>query len=69
VTIRRRARVPCGDPSCREGGHDVTSELLRGLRGGLAKVEGEDTCYGNIGSATCGRVLRFTAFVEYREMP
>jgi hypothetical protein len=61
--------IPCGDSSCRDGGHDITSELLRGLRAGLREVTGEDTCYGRIGTANCGRVLRFTAFAEYGSAP
>lgn len=58
--------VPCGDPSCKEGGHDITHELLRGLRDGRVEIRGEDTCYGHAGTADCGRVLRFTAYCEYK---
>lgn len=57
--------IPCGDPSCRDGGHDITAELLRGLRSGQSEIRGEDTCFGHLGTADCGRVLRFTAFAEY----
>src|SRR4051812_47100675 len=51
--------VPCSDPSCRDGGHDVTSMLLRGFRERRTDIRGEDACNGNIGSAHCGRVLTF----------
>jgi hypothetical protein len=57
--------IPCGEPSCRDGGHDVSMDLLRGLREGRGEIRGEDTCYGHTGTADCGRVLRFAAFVEY----
>ena len=57
--------VPCGDPSCRDGGHDITSAFLRGLREHRTEIRGEDTCQGHVGTADCGRVLRFTAFAEY----
>lgn len=57
--------IPCGDGSCKEGGHDISSELLRGLREGREVIRGEDTCYGQVGTADCGRVLRFTAFADY----
>jgi hypothetical protein len=57
--------IPCGDSSCRDGGHDITSALLRGLREGRAEIRGEDTCHGQVGSVDCGRVLSFTAFAEY----
>jgi hypothetical protein len=61
--------IPCGDASCRDGGHDVTNELLRGLREGKAEIRGQDTCYGHMGTATCGRVLRYAAFAEYTSSP
>jgi hypothetical protein len=61
--------IPCGDPSCREGGYDISSVLLRGLRDGRTEIRGEDTCHGNVGTADCGRVLRFAAFAEYRDAP
>jgi hypothetical protein len=58
--------IPCGDPSCRDGGHDITSDLMRGLREGKAETRGEDRCFGHTGMADCGRILRFKAFAEYR---
>lgn len=57
--------IPCGDPSCRDGGHDLTAMFLRGLRERRAVIEGEDTCFGHVGTADCGRVLRFTAHAEF----
>lgn len=59
--------VPCADSSCRDGGHDITSELVRGLQRELTEIRGEDTCYGHVGTADCGRVLRYRAFAEYRK--
>ncbi|HEY8075390.1 MAG TPA: hypothetical protein VIF62_14800, partial [Labilithrix sp.] len=35
---------PCGDASCKDGGHDVTNELLHGLRANKTEIHGEDTC-------------------------
>jgi hypothetical protein len=57
--------VPCSDPSCRDGGHDITWDLLRGLRERRVEIRGEDSCNGNIGTVHCGRVLTFTAIAEY----
>lgn len=56
----------CGDPSCREGGHDVTNAVLDGLRSGATRFEVEDFCYGNIGSAECGRKMRVEITATYR---
>lgn len=58
--------LPCGDAACKEGGHDITHDLMRGFREGKAEIRGEDTCYGHTGTATCGRILRFVAFADYR---
>jgi hypothetical protein len=58
--------VPCGDGSCREGGHDITADVLRQLRAGAADFSGEDACRGQVGSAECRRELRWHATAEYR---
>ena len=60
---------PCGDASCKDGGHDVTHEIVRGLRDGKTEIRGEDTCYGHTGTADCGRVLRYVAYAEYEAAP
>ncbi len=57
--------IACSDPSCRDGGHDIGSALLRGLRDRRSPVEGEDTCHGSIGTAHCGRILTFRAIAQY----
>lgn len=58
--------VACTDPSCRDGGHDITHVVMRGLREGRAETRGEDTCHGQLGTADCGRIVRFTVFATYR---
>lgn len=58
--------VPCYEPACRDGGHDISSTLMRGLRERQRGIQGEDTCHGNVGMGHCGRVLRFVAAAEYR---
>lgn len=61
--------MACSDPSCRDGGYDITRELVRALRDRKNVFRGEDTCQGNIGTAHCGRVLEFTARAEYAAAP
>ncbi|HEY6561762.1 MAG TPA: hypothetical protein VI072_31045 [Polyangiaceae bacterium] len=58
--------LPCQDPRCTDGGHDVTSVVLRGLQAGMTRLEGEDACNGLVGSTVCQRVLRYVAVAEYR---
>jgi hypothetical protein len=58
--------LPCGDPACKDGGHDVTSPLMRGLMGRETKFEAEDTCSGSVGTAPCGRVLHVVGIATYR---
>lgn len=57
---------PCQDSSCKEGGHDVTSEITMALRSGKTQFEGEDPCRGQVGSAECSRVLRYSATATYK---
>lgn len=57
--------LTCGDPACREGGHDITHALLRGLQGGLPRVEGEDVCTGRVGTADCARVMHWVGLATY----
>jgi hypothetical protein len=61
--------VPCVDEACRDGGHDLTTLLLRGFRERRADIRGEDICQGDVRTAHCGRVLSFTATAEYRRAP
>jgi hypothetical protein len=58
--------VPCSDGVCKDGGHDITADLMRGLRAGDREIRGTDVCHGQVGTSSCGRVLTFTVFAEYR---
>ena len=58
--------IPCSDHVCRDGGHDLTQQILQALRGHEKEFEGEDACSGQIGSSPCRRVLRFVAHAAYR---
>jgi hypothetical protein len=57
--------IPCGDSSCRDGGHDISNDIMRGLREGRTEITGQDTCYGHTRTAECGRILKFTCIAEY----
>jgi hypothetical protein len=58
--------VPCADPRCADGEHDLTSTVMRALRAHQTTFQGEDGCMGSIGPSSCARVLRFDAVAEYR---
>jgi hypothetical protein len=58
--------LTCGDHACRGGGHDVTGPVLCGLLAGVTRFEVEDLCYGNLGSAECGRSMRVEVSASYR---
>jgi hypothetical protein len=57
--------VPCGDPLCDGGGHNLTSEVLKGLRLGHTRIEGDDDCRGAVGSVHCARKLIFAAVATF----
>lgn len=56
----------CGDDACRDGGHDLTSSVMRGLAAGATHFDLEDRCYGSRGSAECGRTVRVRVTATYR---
>ncbi len=58
--------LPCGESSCRDGGHDITRAVLRGLEMKQAVYTGDDPCMGQTGSAPCARTLVFTAHATYK---
>lgn len=59
--------VPCSDPHCRDGGHDLTSSIMTHLRARHGTFEGSAACHGGVGAASqpCSRVLKFEASATY----
>mgnify|MGYP000857459522 CR=1 FL=1 len=58
--------VPCGDPNCTDGGHDVTNAIMRALHARQTAFTGADDCHGSTGGASCSRVLHFEGTAEYK---
>jgi len=58
--------VPCSDPRCLDGGHDLTREVMGSLRALEASFRGRDDCPGSIGPSPCRRVLKFRGTAAYR---
>ncbi len=58
--------IPCGESSCRDGGHDITRAVLRGVEQKLTTYEGDDPCGGQTGTASCARTLVFKAHATYK---
>jgi hypothetical protein len=58
--------IPCGESSCRDGGHDITRAVLRGLENKATVYEGDDPCTGQTGTAPCARTLVFKAYATYK---
>lgn len=61
--------IPCGDPACEGGGHDITTPVMRALRDRLATFEGEDACHGSVRTSQCTRVLRYSGEATYKTEP
>lgn len=57
--------LPCGDTRCRDGGHDITHTVMRSLRAGETRFDGQDVCTGSTGSSQCARVLHFVGIATY----
>jgi hypothetical protein len=58
--------VPCHDTQCKDGGHDLTQEILAALRRRNERFEGEDVCHGTVGSTGCSRTLGYVAVATYQ---
>jgi hypothetical protein len=56
----------CGDPRCKDGGHDITHAIMRELRGKATTFDGKDECRGSLGTSNCPRVLHFVATATYK---
>ena len=57
--------VTCGDRSCKDGGHDLTSEIMSSVLRSETRFEGEHTCDGQLGTVPCGTALHYVGFAEY----
>ena len=57
--------IPCGDPDCRDGGHDVTRELLSNLHTHDKEFVVKDSCNGNVRDVACGRTVQVKASATY----
>jgi hypothetical protein len=57
--------LPCGDPDCRDGGHELTSEVLERLRHTSKQFVLEDRCMGRVREVPCSRVIRVSATATY----
>jgi len=55
----------CTDSSCKDGGYDLTPEVLRALQAHQTNFEGEQACNGRVGNGECHRILHYTAIATY----
>jgi hypothetical protein len=58
--------MPCHDTHCKDGGHDLTQDILAALRQRNSRFEGKDVCRGTVGSAGCSRILGYVADATYQ---
>ncbi len=61
--------IPCMDRACRDGGHDITAEVMHALAQKKTDFSGKDACAGQTGSAPCQRVLHYVAKAEFGPKP
>jgi hypothetical protein len=57
--------IACGDHTCQDGGHDITHEMMAGLRSHRSQFGGESACGGMTGSAPCARTIEYRVSAEY----
>ncbi|MBN1608579.1 MAG: hypothetical protein JW940_18260 [Polyangiaceae bacterium] len=57
--------IPCTEERCKGGGYDLTYQIMRALKAGRTLFDGQEACPGQLGSAECGRTLRYTVRASY----
>jgi len=58
--------MPCSYAYCKDGGYDVTREILAALMSRNPHFEGERACRGSAGTGDCARILRYVGTATYR---
>lgn len=58
--------IRCMEPRC-DGLHDLTREIMSGLKQHLTKFEGDSACNGQVGEIGCDRVLGFSCVATYAD--
>ncbi len=61
--------MPCGDPACQDGGHDITTAVMSALRSRREDYAGESACGGMTGTAPCTRTIDYCIRAEYAAAP
>jgi hypothetical protein len=59
--------IACTEPTCTNGGHDLTQSIMRGLRASSTRFEGEAVCRGDVPLGNCGHILKYVARATYRD--
>jgi hypothetical protein len=57
--------IPCGDSSCKEGGHDITRAVMRHLNHDDVDFAVDSECSGSTGTAPCKRSILVKATATY----
>lgn len=71
VIARAPARffLACGDPNCRDGGHELTQPVLDALQRSKPRFEIVHSCGGQIRGQRCWCTLYLTGVAEYCAVP
>jgi len=59
--------IACPEPTCTNGGHDITRSVMHALRASSVRFEGDGVCRGHAPMGSCGRVLKYVAKATYRD--
>jgi len=57
--------VPCSDGRCKEGGYDLTRDVMHSVRQRRRSFVGQNCCNGYLGNSPCPRVLSFVGHAEF----
>jgi len=57
--------VPCSDARCKDGGYDLTRDILHNVLQRRRTFIGQNDCGGYLGASPCSRVLTFVVHAEF----
>ena len=57
--------VPCSDARCKDGGYDLTRDVMQNVRQRRMSFVSQTHCNGYLGASPCTRVLTFVVHAEF----
>jgi hypothetical protein len=67
ATARALFLIPCGNPLCQGGGHDISTVVMGALRSHRLEQAGDSPCSGTVDAVPCTRTVHFVVRGTYED--